>query len=756
MTLIIVESPTKAKTISQFLPQFEKELKESFQIESSNGHLRDLPKGEMGIDIEGDFEPRFVVPTKSRKRATFLRKQAQEVKKVILATDEDREGEAIAWHILEIIRKEALRIPKYKRVVFHEITREAVLDALKNPRRINLKLVDAQKARRILDRLVGYELSPFIWKKFFRGLSAGRVQSVALRLIVDREREIEKFIPQEYWTIQGEFSSLINQSSKKFTAKLIKINDETLDKLAIKNKKEADEIIKDLETKRYQIEKISKKEIKKNPPTPFITSTLQQEASKSFGFSVKKTMFLAQQLYEGIKLGKQGFKGLITYTRTDSFNLSEKFLTETKKFIEEKYGREYSLETFRIFKKKTKLAQEAHEAIRPTKIQRTPEEIKKFLEKDLFKLYDLIWKRSLACQMKEALFDLTTIDIISQQRSSCSVSGKANQQYLFRASESILRFDGFLKIWRNEAAGNICSQLPSLSEKEELKLIKVLSEQHFTEPPPRYTDASLVKTLEEYGIGRPSTYAPIISLIQERGYVEKKEKKFFPKEIGFLVNDLLAENFPKIIDIKFTAKMEEDLDRIARGRIGWRGIVKKFYFPFKEELDQKEKKIEKVEEKTDKLCQKCGKPMIIKYGRFGKFIACSNFPECKNTQPFENFRKEKQEKIFCDKCGGEMVIRPGRFGYFWGCSKYPDCKNIKSINKSLEIGCPKCQKGEIIERKTRKGRTFYGCDQYPECDFALWQKPINQLCPKCRSLMIEEKDDGEIVCSNKECQSYKS
>lgn len=577
MNLVIVESPTKAKTISRFLGP-------KYVIESSFGHVRDLPEKELGIDTEHDFEPKYVIIPRAKKRIKELKEKAQRADAVILATDEDREGEAIAYHL-----NQALDLKKSQRIAFHEITKRAIDNALKNPRDIDMNLIDAQQARRILDRLVGYKLSPFLWEKVARGLSAGRVQSVAVRLIVERQREIDKFKPEEYWSIEAE----LQKDKENFTAKLAKKNGKAIPKLGIKNKKEAEEIIGNLKGAKYEIVDIQKKEVEKHPFPPFTTSTLQQEASHKLGFSAKKTMVIAQQLYE---------RGYITYHRTDSVNLSDEFLKQVKSFVEPEYLeiKEY---------KSKKSAQEAHEAIRPTKISKKIDN----------KLYELIWQRAIASQMKPAITDSTSVDI------------KASE-YLFRANGATIKFDGFLKIYPMKVSENT---LPPLEKNEILKLIKLAPLQHFTKPPAPYSEATLVKTLEEYGIGRPSTYAPTISTIQERNYVRRQKRYLFPTEIGTLVNDLLVNHFPEIVDIKFTAHMEEDLDKIAQGKQEWVPVIKNFYQPFDENLQKKYKEISKkelTEEKTEEICEKCGKPMIIKMGRFGRFLACSGYPKCRNTK----------------------------------------------------------------------------------------------------------------------------
>lgn len=662
-TLIIVESPTKAKTISQF-------LKDGYQVESSYGHVRDLPKSKLGIDLEHNFQPQYIIPRKAQKNVTKLKKLAAKAPKVILATDEDREGEAISWHLAQ-----ALNLPDYERITFHEITPEAINRALTEPRKIDLHLVDAQQARRVLDRLVGYELSPFLWKKISRGLSAGRVQSVALRLIADREEERKKFQKEEYWTIDA----LLEKTSKKgqFLANLFKINDETLDKFNIKNEVEAKKTSDDLIKCQATVKSIGEKIVKKSPLPPFTTSTLQQEAWKKLYSSAKQTMRFAQMLYEGVDFG-QGQIGLITYMRTDSVNLSEQSLNQAKNLIQENYGQEYALASPRRFKTKSKLAQEAHEAIRPTHPEIHPSEIKDKVENKMYKLYDLIWKRFIASQMAEAAIKKATVEVeaVNSQNS-----------YLLKTTGNLIQFDGFLKVYPLNLKE---LEIPELIKGEKLNILEIKPEQHFTEPPARYNEASLIKILEEYGIGRPSTYAPIISLLQFRRYIEKDEsRRFYPTELGALINEVLVKHFPEIVDIGFTAKIEEDLDEIASGQKEWVPIVKAFHDPFKKNLDEKYQEVSKkeiAEEKTDEVCEKCGKPMIIKMGRFGRFLACSGFPECKNTKSLNNNHKN------------------------------PNYINMK---------CPKCQEGEVVRRRSKKGRFFYGCSRWPNCDFVSWKKPGN-------------------------------
>lgn len=724
MNLIIVESPTKAKTIKQFLGK-------GFSVESSFGHVRDLPQKELAIDTENNFEAKYVIIPKAKKNVAVLKEKAKKSTEVILATDEDREGEAIAWHLVE-----TLKLKNPQRIVFHEITKEAIENALKNPRKIDMNLVNAQQARRILDRLVGYKLSPLLWKKVARGLSAGRVQSVVVRLIVEKERDIQNFKIEEYWEVFGDFKTPRNEN---FSAKLQKIDNKTIDKLEIKSKKEADELLKSLSEENYYIAEIIKKEIKRNPLPPFTTSTLQQEANRHLGFSAKQTMMFAQQLYE---------MGFITYMRTDSLNLSQKFINESANYIKNNLGNNY-LET-RVFKTKSKGAQEAHEAIRPTEISRTPTQLKDDPNKSHFKLYQLIWQRAIASQMSPEKLDATSIDINTK-----------DNKYIFKATGQIIKFDGFLKFYPSSTKEEI---LPEIKKGEDINCIKINNLQKFTQPPARYSDATLVKTLEEKGIGRPSTYAPTISTVIERGYAERAEnKRLKPTDIAFVVNDLLVEHFTNIVDYNFTAKMENDLDEIAEGKQKWQETLKNFYKPFNKNIMIKEKELNKkniTEEKTDKICDKCGREMIIKIGRFGKFLACSNYPTCKNTKKIDSQGNEiiKEEPQLleekCPDCGANLVLRQGRYGSFKGCSKYPACKYIKKeAQEDLNIICPKCKKGKIVMKRSRKGM-FYGCDQYPKCDFAFWGKPIKENCPQCEFPLVETKD-GKIKCSNKECDFVK-
>lgn len=728
--LVIVESPTKAKTISRFLGK-------DYVVKSSYGHLRDLPKSKIGVDIDKNFEPQYVVPKDSQKTVSGLSKLAKSAKSVILASDEDREGEAIAWHLISALK---LPLDKIKRITFHEITRPAIEEAIKHPRKIDQNLVDAQQARRVLDRLVGYKLSPLLWKKVAYGLSAGRVQSVALRLIVEREREREKFKKQEYWTVEADFKTKTNEILK---TKLQAINNKSLKKFDLHSKTQIDKLLKNL-PKTFEIKDIQAKEVIKKPLAPFTTSTLQQAANRKFGYSARQIMRLAQQLYEGLPLDKKQQTGLITYMRTDSVTLAKNFKDAAKTYIQNTYGSNYLPAKSPIYTAKSKLAQEAHEAIRPTNPMLTPEIVKPHLDSQQYKLYQLIWQRALASQMSPAKLKQAAIDISSSRT-----------ELTFRAGGQIMLFIGFLKVWPADIQETI---LPEVKLKETITLEKTKPEQHFTEPPARFSDAGLVKTLEEHGIGRPSTYAPTIATIINRKYAEREQRRLKPTDMAFLVNDLLVNHFTNIVDYKFTAEMEDSLDKIAQGKSAWQPIIKNFYEPFEKNIMTKDKELSKkelTEEKTDDTCPKCGKELIIKMGRFGKFFACSGYPECKYTAQLdkENGQKKEEEKIEekCPQCNHDLVKKHGRFGEFIGCSNYPECKYILSLAEKLNISCPECDKGEMVIKKTRRGKPFYACNQYPTCQFALWQKPINKNCPECKSLLVYAAKE-KIKCSNNACK----
>lgn len=732
MNLVIVESPAKAKTIQKYLGP-------GFIVKSSFGHVRDLPKTKLGVDTENNFEPQYVIPPKARAKVKDLKAAAKKADAVYFATDEDREGEAIAWHLYELLQTPP---DKAFRITFDEITKTAITNAVKNPRTIDNNLVDAQQARRVLDRLVGYELSPLLWRKIRRGLSAGRVQSVAVRLIVEREEEINAFKPQEYWSITADLA----HENRKFQATLFARDGKKISKLAIDNKNDADSIVRDVTGVTFTVDNVETKERKRTPPPPFITSTLQQSAVNQLGYSSKKTMMLAQQLYEGIDLGDEGPTGLITYMRTDSVNLANEATARARESITKNFGPDYALKEPRFYKGKTRGAQEAHEAIRPTDPMRTPEEVSQYLSSDQFKLYRLIWQRMVASQMEQARILNMSVDI------------KAGN-YTFRATGATVIFDGYVRALGEKAALKE-TVLPELKKGDTPDVEKIVPEQHFTEGPARYSEATLVKALEEHGIGRPSTYAPTIDTIQRREYVEKgDDRRFLPTEIGTLVTNLLKEHFPDIVDLEFTANMESDLDRIAEGAKQWQPVIAGFYTPFHANLEQKDKVISKAEltqEKTGEACPKCGKELIIKLGRFGKFKACSNYPECKFTDSIgeEKELQEANSGETCPDCSKPLVVKRGRFGPFLGCSGYPDCKHIKKIEKGTGVTCPACNQGEIIEKKSRRGKTFFACNRYPDCKNAYWSKPTGEKCPDCQSLLVFGAKNT-IRCSSKDCKYQK-
>lgn len=726
MKLVIVESPTKAKTISHLLDK-------NFKIESSFGHVRDLPKYSLGVDVANGFEPHYVIPKGAKEYVEKIAARAKSADLIYYATDHDREGEAISWHLNELLRNKYKITAPSRRIAFHEITKEAVLEALKNPSDINQDLVDAQQARRILDRLVGYKLSPLLWEKVLRGLSAGRVQSVAVRLIVEREKEIKKFTPQEYWTIEGLFNPNPPKNDEEredylsFTAFLSLWNSKKVEKFDFTAKEQVENVVLELRQLQYSISEINEKEVKKKPYPPYRTSTLQQDGYNKCGFSSKETMFLAQQLYEGVELHGKKSVGLITYMRTDSVVLSDKFKTQAREFLKETLGAEYSFTTARFFKTKAKGAQEAHEAIRPTDIYRTPESIKSFLTSRQYKLYRLIWERSLASLMPEAILKKTVVEVMGTNKDSATLSTA-----IFHATGTKVAFDGFLKIYPLAINEN---ELPPLEKNTPVYLLQTKEEQHFTEPPPRYTDATLVKELEKRGIGRPSTYAPIIDTIQKRNYVAKDDsKRFTATEIGTVVTELLEKHFSHIVDYDFTAEIENRLDEIAHKKTPWREVISSFYTPFEKNLEQKYKEIEKksvIEEKTDIPCPKCANhTLIVKMGRFGKFLACPGFPKCKHTQPIETDNsssvKNSENNALtstCEKCNLAMLLKEGRYGKFFECPNYPKCKNRKHLYEKINMRCPECGEGEIVVKKTKKGRIFYGCDKYPNCTYASWKKP---------------------------------
>jgi DNA topoisomerase-1 len=686
-SLVIVESPAKAKTIEKYLGR-------KFSVKASMGHVVDLPKSQFGVDVQNNFQPKYI---KIRGKAKLIKDLQESVRKadsVYLATDPDREGEAISWHLANTLN---VKDKMVKRIVFHEITKKAIENSMKNPRDIDIDMVNAQQARRILDRIVGYELSPLLWKKVRRGLSAGRVQSVAVRLITEREQEIKEFIPEEFWSITGEFRT---ERQEKFLAKLATLNKK---KIEPKNEAEAKAIEAEIKKQKFRVGEVKKKERLRFPAPPFITSSLQQEAARKLGFGARKTMIIAQQLYEGLELGTAGSDGLISYMRTDSVRVAEEAQAEAREVITERYGSAFLPDEIPVYKTKAAGAQEAHEAIRPTRIVRRPEIIKEFLNKDQFRLYQLIWNRFVASQMRPAVMDTVSVDIIAGD-------------YIFKANGSTIKFPGFLEVYQeghdDENIEEEAKLLPELVSEEPVKLLKLDPKQHFTQPPPRYTEATLIKTLEEKGIGRPSTYAPTVDTILKRNYVQLVEKRFIPTDLGQIVVDLLKQKFSGIIDYDFTAEMEEKLDHIAEGDLDWVKVLNDFYGPFNEEVQKAAADVERVEipvEESDVQCEKCGRTMVYKYGRFGRFLACPGYPECKNTKP---------------------------------------------IRKTMGVKCPKCGDGDILERKSKKGRLFYGCNQYPKCDFTSWERPFKEPCPHCGSMCVVKGGKSEqktVLCLKEGC-----
>ena len=705
-SLVIVESPAKARTINKFLGK-------GFRVLASVGHIKDLPKSRLGVDINNDFKPHYVTIKGKAKTIAELRKAGKEADRIYLGPDPDREGEAIAWHIAEEIDKDKKKV---LRVLFNEITEKGVKEAIEHPTTLDRNKVDAQLARRILDRLVGYQVSPLLWEKVRRGLSAGRVQSVAVRLICEREREILNFVPQEYWTITAELE--IPEDGATFKARLVKKNNK---KIEIKTEKVARAIVDELKGSSFTVVDVERKERRRNPSPPFTTSKLQQDASRKLGFTAKKTMMLAQQLYEGVDLGEEGPVGLITYMRTDSTRIAQEAVEGARSFIKNNYGEQFLPPKPNVYRNK-KGVQDAHEAIRPTYIKYTPDTVKPYLTRDQWRLYELIWKRFIACQMSPAVFDQTRVNIEAKK-------------YLFVATGSVLRFPGFTVLYtegRDEEEAEKEERLPDVSKGTLLKLLSLTPQQHFTQPPPRFTEASLVKELEEKGIGRPSTYAAILSTIQERGYVVKEKTQLKPTELGFLVTDLLVKSFPEIFDVGFTAHMEEELDRIEEGKLDWLGAMREFYGPFKESLERAKVQMKNVKEEivTDITCELCGKKMVIRWGRNGKFLACPGFPECKNTKDFTTDEKgqivvkERQEEVYgtCPACGSPMVMKRGRYGKFLACSNYPECKTTQPVSTGIKCQNEGCD-GELVERRTRQGKIFYSCSNFPKCKYATWKLP---------------------------------
>jgi DNA topoisomerase-1 len=733
-SLIIVESPAKAKTINKYLGK-------EYIVEASVGHIKNLPKSKLSVDIDNDFSVVYETIVGKEDIVARIKEKATKAKAVFIATDPDREGEAIAAHIADEIKDVNKHI---RRVLFHEITETGVKDGMAHPKKIDAHMVMSQQARRAMDRIVGYKVTPFVWKTMYYGLSAGRVQSVALRLICEREASILKFVPEEYWSLTAEFTT---QRDDKFLAKLVKVAG---DDPRMPDETTTNGYIADVRKQQYEITNVSRKPVKRNAPAPFITSTLQQEAAKRLRMSSKRTMMLAQKLYEGQEIGEEGLTGLITYMRTDSTRLSEEAVAQIREYIYNNYGKEYLPKEPRLFKK-GKSSQDAHEAIRPTSVKLTPKVVKKYLDKDMFALYELIWNRFIACQMEPAEFEQITVEV-------------TGGDYLFRASDQLPTFRGFLQVYDDIVEENggeqedadPTSKLPAnLAKGQSAQLTELLPLQHFTKPPGRYSEASLVKELESLGIGRPSTYAMIVTTVVDRKYVEQKERKLYASELGMQVNKLLVSHFPEIFNVKFTAKMEEELDTIASGKQEYLNVMKDFYGPFHNAVEKASglaSSIKKsMQETTGEICELCGKPMVTKWGRNGRFMACTGYPGCKNTKPLAEDAEKHQHVVGgkCDLCSGDMVVKGGRFGAFLGCSNYPTCKNTKPI--SMGIKCPKCKEGDLIERKTKKGkRTFYGCSKYPNCDFASWDKPVAQACTSCGNEYIvakySQKKGDYMIC----------
>jgi DNA topoisomerase-1 len=815
-SLVVVESPSKAKTINKYLGP-------EYKVMASVGHVKDLPKKGIGIDFENQFEPTYEIIPGKEKVIRELKSAAKDAETIYVATDPDREGEAIGWHIKEELEGRGKSKKIVRRVLFNEITKNAIQESFKNPTDIDQNLVDAQQARRLLDRIVGYQVSPLLWDKVRRGLSAGRVQSVALRLVVEREREIQAFVSTEYWTIIADLAAAL---PPEFDARLLRIEEKTVktadfsptvdqgevadygvkkNEVHIRDEKQAAGLVADINRQQFIVSSVTTREKKRNPVPPFITSKLQQEASRKLRFPVKKSMQIAQRLYEGIEIGEEGAVGLITYMRTDSTRVADTALHEVRELIGSQFGGDYLPER-PVFYRSKKDAQDAHEAIRPTSAMRTPDSLAKFLSKDEMALYKLIWQRFVASQMMPAIFDQTTIDI------------KAGDRYLFRATGSVVKFNGFLAVYEegkdevDEEDEEQKHKLPRVTEGERLTLKKLTPEQHFTEPPPRYTEATLVKALEEKGIGRPSTYAAIMTVIQDREYAARKEGRFFPTELGFIVNDLLVESFDDLFNVQYTAHMEEELDEIEEGKMRWTEALAEFYEKFTKDLESAKQHMRDVKRQeiiTEEKCENCGSPMAIKFGKYGQFLACTNYPDCKTTRDIPKVHDEAGEEAHeeaaeetCENCGRPMAMKRGRFGQFLACTGYPDCKTTRKIQKGgkfakpdvvLEELCPNCGKhlvlkegrfgpftacsnypeckyikqettgvacpecgGDIVVKKTRRGKAFYGCSNYPTCKFTLWDKPVAQPCPECGARFLVEKftkaGKHYLQCRNEECK----
>ena len=742
--LVIVESPSKASTIKGYLGS-------NYKVIASKGHVRDLPKSSLGVDIENGFEPHYINIRGKGDLIKDIRKEAKNANKVFLATDPDREGEAISWHLAQAL---GIPVEETLRVTFNEVTKTAVKAAIKEPRRIDMNLVDAQQARRILDRIVGYKISPFLWKNVRSGLSAGRVQSVATRIICEREDEIRSFVPVEYWTIDATLATLEN---KEFN---VRFYGNKKGRIKLSSSEDAQKVLDAVSNSQFTVSSVKTAKKKKLPAPPFTTSTMQQEASKKLGFQSQKIMKVAQELYEGINIGSEngGVQGLITYMRTDSLRVSSDAMAEAKSYISEKYGDKYCPTSPRVYKSRAS-AQDAHEAIRPSRVGIEPLKIKKYLTNDQFKLYKLIWERFVASQMESAVLSTVTVDCESAS-------------YIFRASGYTVDFQGYMAVYEESEddtkrnADEVSEQrnirLPALNEKDALNTVSITPDKHFTEPPARYNDASLVKFLEEMGIGRPSTFATIISTIISRNYVKREGKSLVPTPTGELTNKLMIESFPDIVNYKFTAEMESDLDGIEQGNVAMKGVLEDFWRGFEKELSEADEKIKGAEldvpvEETDIICDKCGSKMIVKNGRFGKFAACPNYPQCRNTKPLvapeQNEQKEKKQIIAdfkCELCGADMVQRSGRYGSFFACSRFPSCSFTKQKTKDIGVPCPKC--GSKIVMKNGKNKTvFYSCEKYPTCDFSSWDMPTNEKCPDCGEILYRKKGQSIIFCHNKSC-----
>lgn len=749
MNLVIVESPAKAKTI-------EKYLGKDFQVLASYGHVRDLIPKEGAVEPANHFAMKYQTIERNEKHVKAIISKLKNADNLYLATDPDREGEAISWHLYELLKdKKKLKDKGVHRVVFNEITKKAVRHAVDNPRDLSMDLVNAQQARRALDYLVGFNLSPLLWKKIRRGLSAGRVQSPALRMIVEREEEIEAFVPREYWTIKADTS----KDEQKFSAKLISYQNEKIEQFSITDEEKANAVeqtILSAANGLLDVLKVSRKQRKRNPAPPFTTSTLQQEAARKLGFTAQRTMRIAQQLYEGIDIG-DGTVGLITYMRTDSVNLSDEAVVELRDFIAKKYGKQQLPDDVRVFKTKSKNAQEAHEAIRPTSALREPVKIAQFLSKEQQKLYDLIWKRTVACQMIHATMHTVAADL---------GAGEGN---IFRANGSTIANPGFIQVYQ-EGKDDVRpdddkdeKMLPELQEGEKIDLLAISPEQHFTEPPPRYSEASLVKALEEHGIGRPSTYASIISTLQDRDYVELEKKRFYPTDVGRVVNKFLTNYFTQYVDYDFTAKLEDELDAVSRGEEDWIPLLEKFWQPFKDRVDHTQDNVQRsdvTQEKIDEKCPKCGGQLSIRLGRNGRFIGCTNYPECDYTRNLNDDQDSNEPQEVgrnCPECDSALIFRQGRYGKFIGCSGYPSCKYIEPLEKPADTGvqCPKCNEGTLMKRKSRRGKIFFSCSTYPKCDYATWNEPVAEPCPSCGwpilTIKTTKRRGTEKVCPQQDC-----